>query len=604
MPAGARAGRALPRAAARPRGRGRPPPARDRGAGLRHRRPPGRAPRRRSRTSASPNADRRRAPDHPPRRRARRAVESRAGRARAPHRRRRSSAAARPWSRSTAEPRPGEVSRPATTARWSTINGVRDRLRVLLVSGEPHAGERTWRRLLKADPNVDLVHFTILRPPEKDDLTPLNELALIAFPVRELFQVKLREFDLIVFDRFSNRGMLPLAYLRNIADYVRGGGALLMSVGPEFAGPTSPGAHAARPGAAGARRPGRRHSGGRAALPPARHGARLPPSGHRGPARRQHRRAGRGASWGRWYRRAARRCARRRTLMEGPDGAPLLVLDRVGEGRVALLLSDHIWLWSRGHDGGGPQAGAAAPRRALADAGAGARGGGPDRAHRGRPADRRAPQPRGRAAARGHRDRARWHHHARTARGARRPRATLEPAGDAARRVAGDRRPAHRLRRRRPPPTRSRSPTCAPTPTRLRPLPAGTGGAVRWLGDGGRRRPCRNCAASRPGRDAARRGAGSGCAATATTRSPASPPCRCCRPGWRCRWCWAWRCWPGGARGAETGRDAARAAPPGRAAALLPAACTPVPTLQETAGRPAWPDELACHRAGRAGAHL
>ena len=93
------------------------------------------------------------------------------------------------------------------------INGVRDRLRVLLVSGEPHPGERTWRRLLKADPSVDLVHFTILRPPEKDDLTPLNELALIAFPVRELFQVKIGEFDLIILDRFQNRGLLPLPYL-------------------------------------------------------------------------------------------------------------------------------------------------------------------------------------------------------------------------------------------------------------------------------------------------------------------------------------------------------------------------------------------------------
>ena len=100
------------------------------------------------------------------------------------------------------------------------INGVRDRLRVLLISGEPHPGERTWRRLLKADPAVDLVHFTILRPPEKDDLTPLNELALIAFPVRELFQVKISEFDLIILDRFQNRGLLPLPYLRNIADYV------------------------------------------------------------------------------------------------------------------------------------------------------------------------------------------------------------------------------------------------------------------------------------------------------------------------------------------------------------------------------------------------
>src|SRR6266436_3264734 len=47
------------------------------------------------------------------------------------------------------------------------IDGVRDKLRVLLVSGEPHSGERTWRNLLKSDASVDLVHFTILRPPEK-----------------------------------------------------------------------------------------------------------------------------------------------------------------------------------------------------------------------------------------------------------------------------------------------------------------------------------------------------------------------------------------------------------------------------------------------------
>jgi hypothetical protein len=67
------------------------------------------------------------------------------------------------------------------------IEGVRDKLKVLLVSGEPHAGERTWRNLLKSDGNVELVHFTILRPPEKQDGTPINELALIAFPTRELF---------------------------------------------------------------------------------------------------------------------------------------------------------------------------------------------------------------------------------------------------------------------------------------------------------------------------------------------------------------------------------------------------------------------------------
>lgn len=248
-----------------------------------------------------------------------------------------------------AEPRPGEVST-LNNRQVVTITGVRDRLRVLLISGEPHAGERTWRRLLKADPNVDLVHFTILRPPERDDLTPLNELALIAFPVRELFQVRLREFDLIVFDRFANRGILPPAYLRNIADYVRNGGALLMSVGPEFSGPASLALTPlgpvlpARPSGAqavaeGAFRPrisalGARH--------PVTEGlTNVAPEAEPG--------------WGRWYRflRADQRAGS--TVMEAPGGAPLLVLDRVGEGRVALMLSDHIWLWSRGHDGGGPQ---------------------------------------------------------------------------------------------------------------------------------------------------------------------------------------------------------------------------------------------------------
>jgi hypothetical protein len=257
----------------------------------------------------------------------------------------------------TAETRPGDVSDLNNRAVVS-INGVRDRLRVLLVSGEPHAGQRTWRRLLKADPNVDLVHFTILRPPEKDDLTPLHELALIAFPVRELFQVKLREFDLIVFDRFANRGLLPPVYLRNIADYVRGGGALLLSVGPEFVGPTSlastplgqvlPARPPTGPGASQAGlleqpfRPRVTTTGARHPVTENLPGAN-PPEG-----------TGE-ATWGRWYRALRAEARAGQTLMEGPGGAPLMVLDRVGEGRVALVLSDHIWLWSRGHDGGGPQ---------------------------------------------------------------------------------------------------------------------------------------------------------------------------------------------------------------------------------------------------------
>ena len=251
----------------------------------------------------------------------------------------------------TASPLAGEVSDLNNHAVVS-INGVRDRLRVLLVSGEPHAGERTWRRLLKADPAVDLVHFTILRPPEKDDLTPLNELALIAFPVRELFQVKIRDFDLIILDRFSNRGILPAPYLRNIADYVRGGGALLLSVGPEFSGPASLAYSPLAPVL-----PAEPMSGNAGTIEgPFR--PLVTPLGERHPVTAgltgDH--PGGTPAWGDWYRRLQPTASHGQAVMSGPDGQPLLLLDRVGQGRTALLLSDQIWLWSRDHEGGGPQA--------------------------------------------------------------------------------------------------------------------------------------------------------------------------------------------------------------------------------------------------------
>jgi hypothetical protein len=257
-----------------------------------------------------------------------------------------------------ASPLEGEISR-LNNRQVIEINGVRDRLRVLLISGEPHPGERIWRRLLKADPSVDLVHFTILRPPEKDDLTPLNELALIAFPVRELFQDKIGEFDLIILDRFQNRGLLPLPYMANIANRVRRGGALLLVVGPEYSGP---GSLAATPLAQvlpaapvrmnavvegrflpqisdlGQRHPVTERLAGSNPLPAPPSMAETPPT------------------WGPWYRRVQPLQTRGDVLMQTPDGAPLLALDRVGQGRAALLLSDQIWLWSRGHEGGGPQA--------------------------------------------------------------------------------------------------------------------------------------------------------------------------------------------------------------------------------------------------------
>ena len=227
------------------------------------------------------------------------------------------------------------------------INGVRDRLRVLLVSGEPHAGERTWRNLLKSDAAVDLVHFTILRPPEKQDGVPVSELSLIAFPTRELFVEKIEEFDLIIFDRYRLRGILPSVYLQNIRDYVQNGGAVLISAGPEFAeaeslyysglGEIMPGRPTARVIAEGFTPEvtdlGQRH--------PVTEGL-VPPDAEEAP-------------WGRWLRQIDLAETRGQEVMTGADGRPLLLLDRGGEGRVALLASDHIWLWGRGFEGGGPQ---------------------------------------------------------------------------------------------------------------------------------------------------------------------------------------------------------------------------------------------------------
>ena len=226
------------------------------------------------------------------------------------------------------------------------INGVRDRLRVLLVSGEPHAGERVWRNLLKSDASVDLVHFTILRPPEKQDGVPVDELSLIAFPTRELFIEKIEEFDLIIFDRYRMRGILPMSYIENVVKYVRDGGTVLVAAGPEFGAvdslyrsplaeilPVAPTAQVIEEGY----RPkltdlGRRH--------PVTEGldANAPEGG-----------------WGRWFRLVEVEQTAGQVLMTGPGDRPLLVLNRVDKGRVAVLASDQAWLWGRGYEGGGPQ---------------------------------------------------------------------------------------------------------------------------------------------------------------------------------------------------------------------------------------------------------
>src|SRR3954470_14342348 len=227
-----------------------------------------------------------------------------------------------------------------------TVEGIREKLRVLLVSGEPHAGERTWRNLLKSDTDVGRVHFTILRPPAKQDGTPINELTLIAFPTRKLFQQKIKEFDLIIFDRYANQSVLPSTYFDNIVRYVREGGAVLVAAGPEFAGsaslartrlsPIIPGGpdgrvfeepYKARVTTGGQRHPVTRDLPGSEANPPA---------------------------WGEWLRLVGSQIRTGATVMSGAGDQPLLVLAREDKGRVALLLSDHAWLWARGYREGGP----------------------------------------------------------------------------------------------------------------------------------------------------------------------------------------------------------------------------------------------------------
>jgi hypothetical protein len=226
------------------------------------------------------------------------------------------------------------------------MNGVRDRLRVLLVSGEPHAGERVWRNLLKSDPSVDLVHFTILRPPEKQDGIPVNELSLIAFPTRELFIEKIDEFDLIIFDRYRLRGILPQSYLESVRDYVIRGGTVLVSAGPE-AGV----ADSLWRSPLGEILPvdvtGRVIDGG---FRPA-----VTELGRRHPVTEGLEAVAPEGGWGRWFRMMDMIPRTGETLMTGPDDRPLLQLAREGEGRVAVLASDHVWLWGRGYEGGGPQ---------------------------------------------------------------------------------------------------------------------------------------------------------------------------------------------------------------------------------------------------------
>tara|TARA_B100000700_G_scaffold196176_1_gene215889 strand:- start:3776 stop:5812 length:2037 start_codon:yes stop_codon:yes gene_type:complete len=226
------------------------------------------------------------------------------------------------------------------------INAIRERLKVMLVSGEPNMGLRSWRNLLNSDPSVDLIHFTILRPPNKQDLTPVGELSLIPFPSRELFQANLNDFDLIIFDQYHLRGILPQFYLKNVVEYVVNGGALLDASGPSYAGPYS------------------------LSLSPLQNILPTEPTGdvvlqefipimtnygERHPVT-ANLKDNISNNWGPWYRMVEGITIAGDVLLEGPEARPLLVLNRVGQGRVAQILSDQSWVWTKPGSNKGPQA--------------------------------------------------------------------------------------------------------------------------------------------------------------------------------------------------------------------------------------------------------
>jgi hypothetical protein len=192
-----------------------------------------------------------------------------------------------------------------------------------------------------------------LRPIDKQDGTPITELSLISFPTRELFMEKVDDFDLIIFDRYKLRGILPSAYLDNIARYAEQGGAILISAGPDFAGVNSL-YHSPLERVIPAKPTGRLFEQG--------YVPRITELGHRHPVTRgldaanyKPQSDSGDPSWGRWFRQVDLEPISGDVVMSGINERPLLVLDHVGAGRVAVLGSDHAWLWARGVEGGGPQ---------------------------------------------------------------------------------------------------------------------------------------------------------------------------------------------------------------------------------------------------------
>ncbi len=121
----------------------------------------------------------------------------------------------------------------SNNARSVVLKVIRDRIRVLQVAGRPSWDERFLRELLKRNPNVDLISFFILRSTTDQQKAPQEELALIPFPVNELFTSELGSFDVVIYQNFSYRPYRMEQYLPNVRDYVMQGGSFLMIGGSD-----------------------------------------------------------------------------------------------------------------------------------------------------------------------------------------------------------------------------------------------------------------------------------------------------------------------------------------------------------------------------------
>ncbi|MDP7114378.1 MAG: glutamine amidotransferase, partial [Myxococcota bacterium] len=253
-----------------------------------------------------------------------------------------------------AAPTPAGDPLPGNNSDAVTLRVIRDRTRVLQLASHPSWDVRYLRRFLKTDPNIDLISFYILREAPLWGPYRNSPISLIEFPHRELFGEDLAGFDLVVLQNFSFESLPGLfgargAYVNNLIEFVRDGGALLLVGGDRSLGRAESGALAdvlpVELGAAGATAA----DGSRLQLTDA--GARHPVTRLAGGLE-----ANRGA-WealgplGSYNDVGPARESAVVLATAGEGGAPALSVRQLDTGRLMLLASDGTWRWAMEGEG-------------------------------------------------------------------------------------------------------------------------------------------------------------------------------------------------------------------------------------------------------------